>query len=205
VIDSWIVCGTVRLFHPPGKRQKGNRKALPALQYSTLKQFIHGEIMLMQRYSKMLVISSFLLSSVNVFAASDEMKPYPLAQDGYKRMVIHLQPLSDEDANKLEIIVGKTIKVDCNRHWFGGQITEEIAKGWGYPYYSLKSVMGPMSTRMACPSDKKEQETFVQVRSDQDLLRYNSKLPVVVYVPADFEVQYRIWTANEETGMAKVE
>lgn len=161
--------------------------------------------MLMQRYSKMFVISSFLLVCVNVFAASDEMKPYPPAQDGFKRMVIHLQTLVDENANKLELIIGKTIEVDCNRHWFGGQITEETAKGWGYPYYSLKSVMGPMSTMMACPADKKEQKAFVQVRSDQGLLRYNSKLPVVVYVPADFEVHYRIWTAWKETGVAKVE
>ena len=159
----------------------------------------------MNRYAKLLVISLFLLVCVNVYAASDEMKPYPPAQAGYKRMVIHLSALADEDANKLEIIIGKKIKVDCNRHWFGGQLTEEIAKGWGYPYYSLKSVMGPMSTRMACPPDNKEQKTFVQVRGNQALLRYNSKLPVVVYVPADFEVQYRIWTAKEETGVAKEE
>lgn len=159
----------------------------------------------MQRYSKIFVISSFLLVCVNVFAASDEMKPYPAAQDGYKRMVIHLQALADEDANKLELIIGKTMKVDCNRHRFGGQITEETAKGWGYPYYVLKSVTGPMSTLMACPPDQKEQEAFVQVRGDQALLRYNSKLPVVVYVPVDFEVHYRIWTAKKETGVAKEE
>jgi ecotin len=169
-----------------------------------LTQFIDGDFMLMQRYSRVLVISSFLLACVNVSAASDEMNPYPPAQDGYKRMVIHLQALADEDANKLEIIIGKTMKVDCNRHWFGGQLTEEIAKGWGYPYYILKSAMGPMSTMMACPADKKEQEAFVQVRGDQALLRYNTKLPVVVYVPADFEVHYRIWTAKEKSGLAEV-
>ena len=159
----------------------------------------------MQRYAKFLVISSFLLFSTNIFAASDEMKPYPPAEEGYKRMVIHLQPLANEDNNKLEIIIGKTLKVDCNRHWFGGQLTEEIAKGWGFPYFILKSVTGPASTLMACPPDQKEQETFVQVRSDQGLLRYNSKLPVVVYVPNDFEVHYRIWTAKEESGVAQVE
>jgi ecotin len=43
------------------------------------------------------------------------------------------------------------------------------------------------------------------VRGDGALLRYNSKLPVVVYVPVDFEVHYRIWTAREETGVAQVE
>ena len=159
----------------------------------------------MKRCTKFLVISGFLLFNTPIFSASYGMKPYPPAENGYKRMAIHLQALADEDANKLEIIIGKTLKVDCNRHWFGGQLTEEIAKGWGFPYFILKSVTGPASTLMACPPDKKEQEAFVQVRSDQGLLRYNSKLPVVVYVPDDFEVHYRIWTAKEESGVAQVE
>lgn len=159
----------------------------------------------MQPYAKFLFISGLLLSSISIFAASDEMKPYPPAEEGYKRMVIHLQPLADEDANKLEIIIGKTLKVDCNRHWFIGQMTEEVAKGWGFPYFILKSVTGPASTLMACPPNQKEHEAFVQVQSDEGLLSYNSKLPVVVYVPVDFEVHYRIWTAKEESGVAEKE
>ena len=160
---------------------------------------------MMRPYAKVLFISSLLLSSINIFAASDEMKPFPPAEDGYKRMVIHLQALANEDDNKLELIIGKKLKVDCNRHWFGGQLTEEVAKGWGFPYFILKSVKGPASTLMACPPEKKQQEAFVQVRTDQGLLRYNSKLPVVIYVPVDFEVHYRIWTAKEESGVAQEE
>lgn len=152
----------------------------------------------MQSHSKFLVISSLLLLfSKIIFADSYGMKPYPPAEAGYKRMVIHLQPLADENDNKLELIIGKTIKADCNRHWFIGQLTEEVAKGWGFPYFILKSVTGPASTLMACPPDKQEQDTFVQLRGDETLLLYNSKLPVVVYVPADFEVHYRIWTAGK--------
>lgn len=160
---------------------------------------------MMQSYAKFLVISGFLLFSAAIFADSYGMKPYPSPEKGYKRMVIHLQALADEDANKLELIIGKTIKVDCNHHWFGGQLTEEIAKGWGFPYFVLKSVTGPASTLMACAPGQKEQEAFVQVRGDGALLRYNSKLPVVVYVPVDFEVRYRIWTAGEESGVAQME
>lgn len=158
-----------------------------------------------QRYANFLVISGFLLLSTSVFANSYDMKPYPPAEDGYKRMVIHLQPQADEEAHKLEIIIGKTSKVDCNHHWFGGQLTEEVAKGWGFPYFVLKSVQGPASTLMACPPDKKEQDAFVTVHADGNLLRYNSKLPVVVYVPVDFEVHYRIWTAQKESGVAQAE
>lgn len=32
--------------------------------------------------------------------------------------------------------------------------------------------------------------------------RYNSKLPVVVYVPDGLEVSYRIWGADEKIGKA---
>ena len=133
------------------------------------------------------------------------MKPYPPAEDGYKRMVIHLQPLANEDINKLEIIIGKTLKVDCNKHWFIGHLFEEIAQGWGFTYFMLKGVTGPASTLMACQPSQNQQDEFVQVRSDEGLLPYNSKLPVVVYVPNDFDVHYRIWAVKEESGVAEME
>ena len=65
----------------------------------------------MQLYEKFFVIGGFLLLNTPVFADSYGMKPFPPAEKGYKRMVIHLQPLADEETNKLEIITGKTIKV----------------------------------------------------------------------------------------------
>ncbi|MEY3788639.1 MAG: hypothetical protein RIQ94_1919 [Pseudomonadota bacterium] len=158
-----------------------------------------------QRFYKFIVLSSMLLFNTFVFADSSGMKLYPPAEEGYKRMVINLPLLVDEDAHKLELIIGKTIKVDCNHHWFGGQLTEEVAKGWGYTYFILKSVQGLASTLMACPPEMKDQETFVQVRGDGNLLRYNSKVPMVVYVPIDFEVHYKIWAASKESELAKEE
>jgi ecotin len=158
-----------------------------------------------QCFYKFIILSSILLFNTFVFADSSGIKPYPPAEEGYKRMVINLPLLVDEDAHKLELIIGKTIKVDCNHHWFGGQLTEEVAKGWGYTYFILKSVQGLASTLMACPPEMKDQETFVQVRGDGNLLRYNSKLPMVVYVPIDFEVHYKIWAASKESELAKEE
>jgi len=165
----------------------------------------------MQRYTQSLVISGFLLLGTPVFAApplptsSLAMKPFPPAEKGFKRMVIHLQPLVDEDANKLEIIIGKTLKIDCNRHWFIGHLSEDAVRGWGFTYFSLKLVTGPTSTLMACPAGQQEHDAFVPVRSNEGLLPYNSKSPVVVYVPNEFEVHYRIWTAKEESGAAVTE
>ena len=71
--------------------------------------------------------------------------------------------------------------------------------------FMLKGVTEPASTLMACPPSQNQQEKFVQVRSDEGLLPYNSKLPVVVYVPNDFDVHYRIWTVKEESGVAEME
>jgi ecotin len=84
-------------------------------------------------------------------------------------------------------------------------VVEKVAEGWGYPYFVLESVTDAASTRMACPPGMKEQEALVQVQSNEGLVRYNSKLPVVVYIPNGFEVHYRIWTAGEETGVAQAE
>jgi ecotin len=45
----------------------------------------------------------------------------------------------------------------------------------------------------------------VAVRGDGFLQRYNSKLPVVVYVPEGFQVRYRVWEAGAEIGSARAE
>jgi ecotin len=58
---------------------------------------------------------------------------------------------------------------------------------------------------MACPPGEEKRQVFVQVRGDNMLLRYNSKLPIVVYAPTGFEVRYRIWAAGEEIKKAVVE
>lgn len=58
-----------------------------------------------------------------------------------------------------------------------------------------------MSTLMACP-DGKRTEAFVPVVGDGFMLRYNSKLPIVLYVPKDIEVRYRIWSASDKVEKA---
>ncbi len=37
---------------------------------------------------------------------------------------------------------------------------------------------------------------FITLGGDPYLIRYNSRLPIVVYVPEGVEVRYRIWTAG---------
>lgn len=131
-------------------------------------------------------------------AADEALKPFPPAAKAYTRHVIELPPLSDEDLRKVELIAGKTLEVDCNRHRLGGRWEEKTIEGWGYSYHRLDQVGPPMSTLMACP-DNSRRKAFVAVGGEPLLLRYNSKLPLVIYTPKDIEVRYRIWSAPPDS------
>ncbi len=151
------------------------------------------------------ILSLSLATSAPLMAASlKDVAPYPEAEKGFTRQVIHLPAQTDESAYKLEVLAGKTLKVDCNRQRLGGSLEEHTLQGWGYPYYRLEKVSGPASTLMACPDGKKT-DAFVPVIGDGFLLRYNSKLPVVVYVPEGVEVRYRVWSAADDVQKATVE
>jgi len=133
--------------------------------------------------------------------SADSIKMFPAAKTGQKRYVIALPAEAVESDIRVELMVGKTLQVDCNQHWFMGNLTEQTVQGWGYSYYQLADVKGPATTLMACPGQAK-QDAFVQVRGEGFLLRYNSRLPIVVYVPDGFEVRYRLWRASNEVAWA---
>ena len=117
-----------------------------------------------------------------------------------KRFVAHLPKLEDEQAFKVEIIVGKTVEVDAaNRHFFGGRIESENIQGWGYTRYIVRK-LGPMAgTRRGSVGGIKKEERFVKIAGAPFLIRYNSRLPVVVYAPEGAEVKFRVWSAGERT------
>lgn len=133
--------------------------------------------------------------------SAEDIKMFPAAKPGQKRAVIALPAEQAEGDIRVELIVGKTMPIDCNQQWFGGSLKQEVVQGWGYAYYQLADVNGPTSTLMACPGQAK-QNGFVPVRGDGYLLRYNSRLPIVVYVPSGFEVRYRLWRASNEVARA---
>ena len=155
------------------------------------------------RRSIVMVIAGLML--IPAARAAEDLKPWPAAEDGFQRMVIRLATLDNEQDHKVEIIAGREIEIDCNRHHFGGELERHTIRGWGYSYLKLARVTGPMSTMMACPPDQPKQSRFVPVRGSDTMLRYNSKLPVVVYVPDGFEIRYRIWSAAAEIHNAEVE
>ena len=134
----------------------------------------------------------------------EKIAPYPQAEKGMKRQVIQLPAQQDEANFKVELLIGQTLEVDCNQHRLGGQLESKTLEGWGYDYYVFDKVTSPVSTMMACPDGKKEKKFVTAYLGDNSLLRYNSKLPIVVYTPENVEVKYRIWKADENIGQAVV-
>lgn len=131
--------------------------------------------------------------------AQDELKAFPAATAEQTRHVLVLPAQSNEEDLKVELLIGKTQTVDCNHHRLGGELQRQTVQGWGYDYYVLPAFGPGVSTLMGCPAGS-ERESFVTI-PQPDLLRYNSRLPVVIYTPKDAEVRYRIWRAGEVRGL----
>lgn len=144
-------------------------------------------------------VFSYLVAMSSVMAA-DDMKAFPPAEQGMVRHVLHLPKQDDELAFKLELIVGKTVRVDEeNRYFFGGKIEAENIKGWGFTRYVV-SQLGPIAgTLMAVDPNAPKVNRFITIGGEPYMIRYNSRLPVVVYAPEGVEVRYRIWSAAPES------
>jgi len=136
--------------------------------------------------------------------AADDLKAFPPADKGMVRHVLQLPKQNDESSFKVELIVGKTVRVDAeNRYFFGGKIESETIRGWGYTRYNV-SQLGPMAgTMMAIDPNAPKVDRFVALGGEPYLIRYNSRLPVVVYAPKGVEVRYRIWSAAPEAKAMK--
>jgi ecotin len=137
-------------------------------------------------------------NTVNTTMSAPDLKPYPAAVAGQQRQVISLPAAANEADLKVELQIGKMLEIDCNHHAFGGQLEQRTAKGWGYNYYVLEKVGGPMSTLMGCPENSKRNEWVAVQLGEAGFVRYNSKLPVVVYIPDGFELRYRLWRGDAQ-------
>jgi ecotin len=137
-------------------------------------------------------------------SAAKELKAFPPAGEVMSRFVIMLPPRKEEELLKVQLLVGKTVKLDPqNRYFFGGKLETETIQGWGYDRYILKS-LGPMAgTLMAVDPNEPKVDRFITLGGEPELLRYNSRLPLVVYLPDGVEVRYRIWRADNKVVNAR--
>jgi len=141
----------------------------------------------------------FLILLTSALHAADPLACFPRPGEGMSRFVINLPAEKDEELLKVEIQAGKSVILDSgNRYFFGGRMEQESVKGWGYDYFILKS-LGPMAgTLMAIDPNIPKVERFISLGGDPQLHRYNSRLPLVIYVPKGVEVRYRIWRGEHD-------
>ena len=146
-----------------------------------------------------------LLFSMACFAVEHpELKAFPAAQEGMERFVIVLphKERGEEDDFRVELIAGKTMMTDgVNLVRLASRIEPRNLQGWGYTFYEVTGSDQTLSTMMAPPEGAPQVETFVTAAPLQ--IRYNSRLPIVVYAPKGYEIRYRIWQASETTQTAE--
>jgi ecotin len=136
--------------------------------------------------------------------AADNMKAFPPAEEGMVRYVINLPEQEDETGWRVELLVGQTVQLDAaNRYFFAGTLETETIEGWGFDRHILRQ-LGPMAgTLMAMDPSAPKVDRFITLGGEPRLLRYNSRLPLVVYVPEGVEVRYRFWRADAEIASAE--
>ena len=158
---------------------------------------------------KISLVLSLLLTTSSLYAEpaknennkKDKYHMFPEAKAGYERYIIDVPKTDNDYDHKIEVLIGKNLMVDCNHASLSAQIERKPLKGWGYHYLEVSDIQRGPTTMMACPEPKIEK--FISIYSiKKDLIRYNSRLGTVIYVPKEFEVRYRVWSADDTVEQA---
>jgi len=159
--------------------------------------------MMRNTWVQLLIIGLIGLSASAFGADHPELKAFPAAKEGMQRFVIVLphKERGKDESFRVEIIVGKQMLTDgVNRVRLGSAIEPRVLQGWGYTYYEVTGPSETLSTLMAPPEGAPMVMTFVTTAPLH--IPYNSRLPIVVYVPTGYEVRYRIWTTTDTSSKA---
>lgn len=153
---------------------------------------------------KIRIITGVLIGLFTKEVMAANISMFPKAKPGQIRHVIEVPKTKNDYDHKVELIIGKNIVVDCNNHWFTGELQKRNLKGWGYTYFVFKydKLRGTMSTKMGCRG-KKPTKRFIRANMSNGLHRYNSRSPIIIFTPKDIEVHYKIWSAGSKKHTAQ--
>ena len=156
----------------------------------------------MYRFASLLFFASFFLfsscASVIDFLFTtipEEGKPNEIVSDKVieiERYEIILEKKVNETRLTVEIMPGKTILVDCNSYFCRGEFLEKKDEH-GYPYHVFKDPSFG-GTRVGCPPGYVKKMQFV---FGSKIIPYDSRIPIVIFVPKSFEVKYCIIQDNK--------
>ena len=135
-------------------------------------------------------------------SAAKNLKAFPEAKDGMERHIIYLPKLAKESDHKVELVAGKEVITDGVNRYFGGTgIEAKPLRGWGFTFYNVVD-KGPVAqTLMGTIGPAKKVKEFVVGQTL--MVRYNSRLPIVIYVKKGHQIKYRIWAAKEVADVPK--
>lgn len=149
-----------------------------------------------------ITVVTIFFAVFSVQAADDYLKVYPPAEKGMVRHVVQLPKQDDEGLLQVELIAGKIVRLDqINRYSFPGKFEMKVVSGWGAPRYDLIKVGPMMGTLVGVDPNVPKVDRFVTLGGEPYLIRYNSRLPIVVYAPEGVEVRYRVWKAEPKTSV----
>jgi len=150
-----------------------------------------------------ILVSSLVITSLLKAQDKNEnfnFEMYPKPESGYKQVYIQVPAEQNEANYKVELFIGFETMVDCNYHTIIGSIKEKNIEGWGYSYFQVESEGKMTSTLMGC-LDQELSKKFIHMIPQ--LIPYNSKLPIVLNIPSNFIVKYKIFKATEVLFEAK--
>ena len=125
--------------------------------------------------------------------AQKALMAFPVAENGQRRGLIWLETdpnSTDEGSLWVEFRVGVRALVDGVNHYrLSGALHKRSVEGWGFDSYYYEGESRVASTRMGTQGATAHEET---VWNTSQLIRYNSRLPLVVYMPAQLHLSYRV-------------
>ncbi|MDO5046111.1 ecotin family protein [Campylobacter sp.] len=121
---------------------------------------------------------------------------FMLGGQNFVKNTIKLDKLENQMDYKIELIFGKELEVDCNKHFLeGGKLKEKSSKE-PIALYEFNDKAELASTMMMCPDNKKKKK-FVHY-SFTKVLDYDSYMPIVIKAPKDVIVKYKIYKKIDE-------
>lgn len=160
----------------------------------------------MSHHRSTIVAALLILAGLSLPSGAAEhkyLKAFPPAAEGMERYVIELphKERGEDNDFMVELIVGKEMETDgVNKVHLGGKLETKPLEGWGFTFYEVRKLGPAASTKIGVPPGTKTVKRFVSGPAMK--IPYNSRVPIVVYVPKGAEVRYRIWKASDKAEAA---
>ncbi len=137
-----------------------------------------------------------------------DLTGYPEPAPGLKRWVIQPSGLLPKSADplisahpldwRIQLIVGQTVTLDCNTKRLSGtgMTMRMLLKASGKALFEVKGPVAVISTKMACPDDQPTRTSFLSLGKQPYLVPYNASWPIVVDLPENVQLRWRVWKAE---------